>query len=175
MQERISGVIEGMSPLLMARFPMEPIEGLQKMTSEQQAEISAYRQPKTNELYVPGVALWSCLINGATFIKGKGRASLQKVAAACLLLEPEYLLLGTKEYTIDSRRVVNPTTRGAIISHRPRLENWKLSFNLDYDTTLLSRAEVRQIVDAAGQRVGLLSFRPACKGPFGRFQVVEWK
>ena len=28
---------------------------------------------------------------------------------------------------------------------------------------------------AAGKRVGLGDFRPACKGPFGKFVVVEWK
>jgi hypothetical protein len=34
---------------------------------------------------------------------------------------------------------------------------------------------LREIVDAAGKRIGLGDFRPACKGPFGRFCVVNWK
>jgi hypothetical protein len=34
---------------------------------------------------------------------------------------------------------------------------------------------MREIVDAAGKRVGLGDFRPACKGPFGKFVVVQWK
>jgi len=30
-------------------------------------------------------------------------------------------------------------------------------------------------VDSAGKRVGLGDFRPARKGPFGKFRVDEWK
>ena len=114
-------------------------------------------------------------MDGAVYVKGKGRASLQNVAAACIIIDPEYLLLGVKDYSLDSRRVVNPSTRGAIVRHRPRLDKWKVAFDLTYDPTLLSAVNVRQIIDNTGSRVGLLDFRPARKGPFGRFQVVEWK
>lgn len=31
-----------------------------------------------------------------------------------------------------------------------------------------------EIVDAAGSRIGIGDFRPACKGPFGRFVVTSW-
>jgi hypothetical protein len=31
------------------------------------------------------------------------------------------------------------------------------------------------VIDAAGKRVGLGDFRPACKGPFGRFVVTNWQ
>jgi hypothetical protein len=34
---------------------------------------------------------------------------------------------------------------------------------------------VREIVDAAGKRIGLGDFRPSCKGPFGKFVVTQWK
>jgi hypothetical protein len=33
---------------------------------------------------------------------------------------------------------------------------------------------LREIIDAAGKRIGLGDFRPACKGPFGKFVVTEW-
>lgn len=33
---------------------------------------------------------------------------------------------------------------------------------------------VRSIVDDAGKKIGLGDFRPARKGPFGRFVVKEW-
>jgi hypothetical protein len=45
---------------------------------------------------------------------------------------------------------------------------------LEYDDTLLSEKEVREILDNAGRRVGLLDFRPERKGPFGRFMVTAW-
>ena len=33
----------------------------------------------------------------------------------------------------------------------------------------------REIMDAAGKRIGLGDFRPDCKGPFGKFVVTKWK
>ena len=46
--------IEGVAPLLMHRFPMEPIEAIEKKTPEEQAEISAYRIPGDSNLKTSG-------------------------------------------------------------------------------------------------------------------------
>ena len=175
MNKRVEVEIGDLSPMLMHRHPLEEIEGLGKKTKEEQAEIAAYRVPESEELYVPGTAVWRCLVNGAVYSKGKGRASLQKVAAACFILTPEYIGLGIKNYKIDSRYAVNHNTGNRVLVHRPRIEKWSITFLLDYDDVLLKAAEVRKIVDDSGLRVGLLSFRPANKGPFGRFVVNGWQ
>lgn len=39
---------------------------------------------------------------------------------------------------------------------------------------MITAALFREIVDAAGKRIGLGDFRPACKGPFGKFTVTSW-
>lgn len=166
--------IKGTSALLMHKFPMEPIEAIEKKSPEEQAEFSAYRVPDTGELCVPGICVQRCLVQAATYSKGKGRASLQKPVAACLMIDPEYLLLGCKDYKIDSRPVVNPMTHGRIIRHRPRLDEWEVTFGVSWDPTLLKESEVRKITDDGGSRVGLLDFRPERKGPFGRFVVTHW-
>ena len=163
------------SALLMHRFPLEPIEALEKKPVAEQAEQAAYRNPETGNLCVPGVCIQRALIAAAAYSKGKGRASLAKSAAACLMVSPEYVDLGIKKYKIDSRPVVIPSTKGRIIRHRPRIDKWKLTFELEWDDTLLTEVQVRKIVDDMGQRVGLLDFRPACKGPFGRSMVEHWK
>ena len=179
--------IKGTSALLMHKFPMEPIEAIEKKSPEEQAEFSAYRVPDTGELCIPGICVQRCLVQAATYSKGKGRASLQKPVAACLMIDPEYLVIhceeykidsrpavGCKVYKIDSRPVVNPTTHGRIIRHRPRLDEWEVTFGVSWDPTLLKESEVRKIVDDGGSRVGLLDFRPKRKGPFGRFVVTHW-
>lgn len=168
-------VITGTAPLLMHRYPMEPIEALEKRSAKEQAEISAYRHPETGELYVPGVAIQRALIGAATFSKGKGRSTLQKVAAACLFVSPEYALLGTKDFIIDSRPVVIAATKGRVVRHRARLDHWSVTVKLEWDDTLLTENQVRRIVDDCGSRVGLLEFRPERKGPYGRFVVTSWK
>lgn len=171
--QRVHVTIEGLSALLMHRFPMEPVEALEKKSKEEQAEVAAYRTPE-GELYVPGVAIQRALIGGATYSKGKGRSSLQKVASACLLVSPEYVGLGVKEFAIDARAVVVPATKGRVVRYRPRLDDWRCMFTLEFDDALMTAQQVRTIVNDTGARVGLLDFRPEKKGPFGRFQVVHW-
>ena len=80
--------IEGQSPLLMHSFPLVAIEAIEKKSPEEQAELAAYRDPTTQALYLPGVNVQRALIAGATYSKGKGRGSLQKSVAACLLVSP---------------------------------------------------------------------------------------
>ena len=175
MTRTIDCTITGLSALLMLAYPMVPIEALEKKTSEEQAEHAAYRVPGTRELYLPAIALQRALIGGAAYSKGKGRATLAKVAAACLLIEGEYLGLATTEYAIDSRPVVIPATKGRVLRHRPRIDKWSVTFTLSYDDSLLSAKQVRQIVDDTGKNVGVLEFRPEKKGPFGRFVVDKWE
>jgi|TARA_R100001086_G_scaffold230356_1_gene150600 hypothetical protein len=170
----VMATITGISALLMHRFPTEPVNKIEMLTKEEQAEIAAYRDAN-EELYVPGVAFTRALVAGATYSKGKGRASLQKPVAACVIVTPENLLIGAKEYDIDSRRVVNPSTKGAIIRHRPRIEAWSFDVEIEYDPTLVTEAQLRTVVDDTGLRVGLLDYRPATKGSFGRFRVDNWE
>jgi hypothetical protein len=168
--------IKGISPLLMHRFPLETVEAVEKKTPAEQAEISAYRIPgDDNELYIPGINIQRALVSAATFSKGKGRASLQKQAAAGMMITSEYCGLGTDEYQIDARPVVVPATKGRVVRYRPRLDAWEVSFYLEYDETLLKEVEVKRIVDDCGSRVGLLDFRPERKGSFGRFMVTSWQ
>lgn len=58
--------------------------------------------------------------------------------------------------------------------HRPRIDQWKGTFGLEWDETLMSEEQVKKIVDDMGKRVGLLEFRPACNGPYGRCKVIKW-
>lgn len=173
--KKIDVQIKGVYALLMNRFPLEPVEALDKKPPEEQAKIACYHTPM-GELFVPGVNLQRALIAGATFSKGKGRASLQKPVAACVFVSPEYMIIDPQKYNIDSRAVVIKATGGRIVRHRPRFEmGWTLSFTLEYDDTLLTEKQLRQVVDDTGSRVGIGDFRPEKKGPFGRFMVISWE
>ena len=167
--------IKGLSALLMHAYPMvDPPKGWEKWAPGEQAKVAEYRDPEAKECYVPGVAIQRALVNAAAYSKGRGRASLQKPVAACVIVSPERCTLGVKTYAVDSRPIVVPATKGRIIRHRPRFESWQCSFTLEYDTELVSESEIRRVVDDAGSRVGLLDFRLEKKGPFGRFVVISW-
>jgi len=165
--------IQGVTPLMMHRYPMEAIIALEKKPPEEQASIAAHKM-KSGELFIPGVAIQRALVNAAVFSKGKGRSSLQKTAAACMMVSPEEVGLGTDKYVVDSRPVVMPSTKGRVVRHRPKLEKWKCSFEVEWDEELLNEEQVKKIVEDMGKRVGLLEFSPRCKGPYGRSKIVRW-
>ena len=174
MLKKINVTLKGTSPLLMHAYPMLPVDAVEKKSPEEQAEIAAYRDPVTKGLFVPGVAVQRALVAAASYSKGKGRATLQRPTAACVLVSPERIALNITSFVVDSRPVVVPATKGRIVRHRPRIDDWTIQFELEYDDTLLKESELRRIVDDMGSRVGLLDFRPEKKGPFGRSMVTAW-
>jgi len=181
MQNKITVTIEGLSPLLMNRFPTESIHQTVRPTPEEQAERAAYRDPVSGELYLPAIALRQAIIEAASFIDVQllvnaiSDRHLQHVVAGSIIIAPERLLLGTKDYVLDSRRVVKSHKTGALIRHRPRIDHWQAAFNLRFDDELVAERLLREVVEQAGLLVGVLDYRPARKGPFGRFRVMEWR
>lgn len=167
--------IRGVSPLLQHRFIGEPPDGLKNKPPQEQAELAAYRDPKTRELYIPVENLTRALISGAGYSKGKGRSSLQKEVAAAVFVNPARISLGTKEFEVDTRAVVIPATRGRVLAHRPRIDDWDASFSVDFDETLIKKDQIVKILSDTGSRVGLMDFRPEKKGPYGRFEVISVK
>src|SRR3990170_975038 len=144
--KRIVVGVKNVSPLLMHSFPMVPIEAIEKKSKEEQAELSTYRTPD-NKLYIPAINIQRSLIAAAAFSKGKGRASLTKTAAACFDIYPEYIILDPQEYVVDSRPVVVPATRGRILRHRPRFDEWKIEFELEFNENLITEKQARRIMD----------------------------
>lgn len=176
MSTKVEVSIKGLPPgLLMHRYPLQPIEGLDKKPKEEQAEYAAYRDAKSHQLYIPGSAMQQALIAAATYSKGKGRGSLQKIVAASVFVLDSALLLGLKTYEIDERAVVIPATQGRFVRFRPLVPQWEAKFSLMFEENLLKEAQMRKVVDDAGSLCGLLDYRPNCKGPFGRYIVTNWK
>jgi hypothetical protein len=58
--------------------------------------------------------------------------------------------------------------------HRPRLDHWFCQINVELDETVFAPSLVRRLFDDAGKKIGLCDYRPARKGPFGRFVVDRW-
>ncbi|MCE9586177.1 hypothetical protein K8R04_02565 [Candidatus Uhrbacteria bacterium] len=77
-------------------------------------------------------------------------------------------------WKVDVRRGVGEATGIANALVRPRFDKWGFSVRITVDYTAiegLTETHVKQLFERAGNRVGLLSYRPACNGPFGRFRV----
>lgn len=184
--------IQGESPLLMNRFTeaaaakisagsSSAITTGSKGTPRDQAEPKLYTMPDGHPM-IPGPNVFSGLIAAGVFHKAgrkqitTGTASL--IPAGMFIPELECPIEnpfgGPVQWEVDSRRVVNPSTRGAMMCHRPRFDAWKISFSIRLDDSMFDEAITRKLVDDFGSKIGLGDFRPSRKGPFGRFLVVHW-
>ena len=54
---------------------------------------------------------------------------------------------------------------------RPKWEKWKAEFTLLVDNDTITKETVKEIVENAGQYIGIGSFRPTNNGMFGRFKL----
>lgn len=180
--------ITGITGLMMNRFTDESMESAStgvRAASAAQDRGSALDQA-TNCLYtdddgeiiVPQPNILACITEGGSFFKsGRSKITTQRksiIPAAISFDEVYYYLESDSGWKVDSRPVRIPATGGRIVRHRPMFDQWQLTFEMTIDTDEMTIDLVRQIVDAAGKKVGLGDFRPACKGPFGRFRVDAW-
>lgn len=183
----ISITIEGTSPLLMNRFTdaaaiaaTSGIRGSGPRSDEPRddAESRLY----TNEegvIIIPGPNLLRCITEGGKFHKaGKSKVTTLKsslIPGSTIFNEIYVVLEHEQPWKVDTRPIRIPTTGGRILRHRPCFDDWRLTFSVELDTDTIPVKLFRMIVDDAGKKIGLGDFRPDCKGPYGRFVVVNWK
>jgi hypothetical protein len=189
MNVKIQVNIEGITPLLCNRFTDEAAEAATSGTRSSIAttdrgtplEIASSKlyHGLEGELVIPQPNLLRCLVEGGRFHKvGKSQVTTQKSSMlfSCVDVEGATIpIIHEQPWRVDTRPVRIPSTGGRILSHRPLFDDWRLDFVLDLDISIMSQKLMRQIIDDAGKRIGLGDFRPATKGPFGRFVVVKWE
>lgn len=179
--------IKGVTPLLCNRFTDAAaqkvsngtavvIRGAQPIPREQ-AEAKLYIGADGKPV-LPAPNLLRAFVDAGVFIKmGRSKLSTQRtslVPAGLAITEIE-LPIAPCRWEVDSRSVVIPSTGGRVMSHRPRFDEWRVTLTLEVDESMFSEQVVRDLVDLAGQRIGVGDFRPARRGPFGRFRVDSWK
>jgi hypothetical protein len=190
---KIQVTIQGQAPLLMNRFTEANEVSVSggttvsfrgdKGTPREQATPKRYAN-QAGELFIPGTNIFACIIAAGTFHKaGKSKLTTLKTSLipAGMLVDdlvcPLHDAAGMPltEWEVDSRSVVIPSTGGRIMAHRPRIDAWFCTFNVDVDTTMFTPNLIRSVIDDAGKKIGLGDYRPARKGPFGRFVVSKWE
>ena len=178
--------IRGISPLLINRFkeqdeiPTKVTKGKKDYgTPRQQAELTPYFDAKDKKLWIPSSWISGTIKTVASDFKINGRRkSVKSVCGGAIIPSKEkiYFTQGykLKDVEVDSRPVVIQG-KDRIMRHRARLENWDLKFELEIDEDILPTDQVHEILADAGKRAGLGDYRPPKGGPFGRFQVIDWK
>jgi hypothetical protein len=106
-------------------------------------------------------------------MKGIAAAIFQPAAMYFPLLNPETKKQLT-EFETDIQ-IGNNALRGAIAICRPRFDNWLVQFQANLDTSLVSEDTIHQILNDAGLRIGVGSYRVINGGMYGQFRIVSWK
>lgn len=180
MLQTVHVIIKGITPLLVNRFHEEAQDTAtsgvhtrkERPTPDEDAAMRLYPKNGTGET-IPAENLRQSVIAASSRTK-IGRRSATTDTAAAIYIFPEMLPLSGEWHT-DSRAVVIPATRGRILRHRPMFNEWSVSFDLQIDVDLIDAQTIKKILEDAGAFVGLGDFRPARKGPYGRFQVTSWE
>jgi hypothetical protein len=176
--KKIEVEITGTTPLLMnsPKAMLEPTEATRKTTKKrdqsEEAEKVAYRTAK-GQLFVPNTAIKGTIINAASWKKA-GKIALRPLMAAGTRIEPQELILNKQKYEIDLRTVV--IQRNRVVKARPKITDWKLAFTIVFNENLIPEdGMIKECLVEAGERVGILDFRPQNLGEFGCFKVTGWK
>lgn len=183
----IEVTIEGVTPLLCNRFTDAAAAKASSSSSSaivgdkgsplEQAEPKLYTDEE-GKAGIPQPNLFRCILDAGKYFKaGKSKITTQKssLIPACLSIDELFIPIQHKEpWTVDTRPVRIPSTGGRILCHRPCFNDWSMTFTCEIDTDIISAKLFRELVDAAGKRIGLGDFRPDCKGPFGKFVVTRW-
>lgn len=179
--------ISGITSLLQHRFSeTAEVDGaaptrtvnLASMTPRDAAETVAYRK-EDGTLYHPGAAISRLLREAGSSHKQKGsRKSLKYIVPAAVIVGEDALPLSNgkplTDFEVDSRPVTIPATKGRIMRHRPRVDEWTIKFRLEIDEAVLPPDIIHQLLIEGGQRIGIGDYRPEKGGPFGRFLVQCW-
>lgn len=147
-----------------------------------EADKCVYRLPQSRQLAVPGTAIARLIreAGGAHKIKGS-RKSVKFIVPAAVVVTDDLcplFLLDRKtpivDFEVDSRTVVIPATKGRVLRHRARFNEWALRVSLRVNEKILDDKLVRQLLADGGEQIGIGDFRPERGGPFGTFGLVAW-
>lgn len=184
--------IKGTTPLLQHRMTEEELFGLLgaktrknkdkgEETPREIAEKYAYKNGD-GTFYVPAEYLAGAFAHVASDYKQKNsvRKSLKTIAKGIFRPCSDRFLLKDADgnaitnFEVDVRKATNHQ-KGAIAVCRPRFDEWTLDAEVSINDDLASPDTVLEILNDAGKRSGMGSYRVSRGGYFGQFQVIEFK
>jgi len=169
--------IKGVTPILMNKYIIDTTKSrsISKTYDPKiEAEKSAYwSSGKKKELIIPSEIMYASMLNASSFHK-IGKRSAKSILAGSIRVEPMEISLGTAQYDIDTRPVV--IGRARVLKSRARINEWKATFDVVYNEDLIADPEIINVIlKEAGERIGIMDFRPNKGGPYGCFVIDGFK
>lgn len=179
--------IRGVTPLLIHRFS----EGVEQGKATRQIKVDT-ENPRDaarrvayiatdGTFYFSAFCISSSMGNAGSNHKMRGsRKSLRFVVPSAIRMNTDAITImngegPAKDFEVDSRPVTIPATKGRVMRHRPRFDQWGAVFTLTVNDDLLSVEMAHQLLNEAGLQFGIGDFRPEKRGPFGTFRVVRFE
>jgi hypothetical protein len=187
----IKVITEGVTPMLLHRATEEALSGgdgkranvLQEREDPRVVcEKAIYRMPNSQQIAMPGGAFARMAreAGGAHKIKGS-RKSVKYLVPAAMIVMDDLVPLFLKDrrtpitdFEVDSRPVTIPATKGRVMRHRARLNEWVAVVTVRLNETIIAEQILRQLFNEGLQQIGLGDFRPERGGPFGTSAIVAW-
>lgn len=183
--------IKGVTPLLQHRFTDEELMGLlgakttkkkdkEELTPREIAEKYAYKG-EDGTFQIPTAYIVGAFKSVASEYKQKNsvRKSMKSIAGGIMKPQTEFATLLNDDdspitnFEVDIKKATNHQ-KGAVAVCRPRFDKWSCVLDLLIDDDLASPETVHEILNDAGKRSGIGSFRVSKGGSFGQFRVVEF-
>lgn len=179
--------IRGITPLLIHRFG-EDAESSKK-TRRVEVNTRDPREEATKVAYIAADGTYyfnsfaiPCAMGsaGANHKATGTRKTLRFVVPSAIRMDADTVTIMNgsgvaKSFEVDSRPVTIPATKGRVMRHRPRFDQWGARFTLHVNDDLLSPDMAHTLLNEAGQSIGIGDFRPEKRGPFGTFRVVKFE
>lgn len=184
--------IKGVTPLLHHRMTEDALFGLlgTKGGKKKDKEVRTPRQIAEDHAYktgdgkfcIPLSYVSGAFIHVASDYKQSNsqRKSYKAIAGGVFRPLQEFSTLVDDEgkplpdFEVDVRKGTNHKA-GAVCVCRPRFDRWNCKFTVEIDSDLISEETALQILQDAGRRAGIGSFRVSKSGWFGKFDVVHFK
>lgn len=140
------------------------------------AEFHCYRNGN-NKCFIPADHFRGALIGAGSLVKAKvgGRSkSMKQIVAGMFMVSPDHIELPDYD-SVDKRSAVNKNVKARVIVIRPKWTEWEVKFQLHVMNDTITKETAKDVLEKAGDYIGIGSFRPTNNGMFGRFEVVEFK
>lgn len=186
--------VEGVTPLLFHRMTETEILSLppfgsktrknkapkEELTPRQLAECRLYKEGNN---YVIPTSFFVGAFRGASSDYRQSNSSKKSMKGiAGSIFRPTHRFVNVLDLTNKPNdkwevdiAVARNHLKGAVVSCRPRFDNWKAIFSIELDTDLISEDTAQAILNDAGRKIGIGSWRVACSGSYGQFRVIRWE
>lgn len=178
--------LKSTAPISFGRYFAQEIPKLSKETHddyEQRTWRERLHSDDEDNVLIPPFAFKNCLDAAAKYlgkqIPGKGKSTYTKhFVSGCLVLDPLILKMKKADVKGEWRHVPSDGMPGGskrVMKCFPVIKEWQGDVNFTILDDLITMDILKEHLEQAGQFIGVGSFRPANRGIYGRFKVVDIK